>query len=248
LVIDCGKTPIRLAFYEYGLFYFTGDGGVAKGIDSDIVDELKKRSGCKFETQVMARARIWADLSSGALDMSVSGIQNMERDRFAWFAQYAVVKNFALVQADNAKTVRNADEFLAATGLKFGVVRSFKHGTAQDQWLDTLRAQQRVEESPDADTVFRKLKDRRVQAIFSQPIVYRRMLDLFDMRNQVVIEDWTPTEMGVLHGLILAKSRFSETHAGQWRELVNGMHQDGTLKKIYSRYLPPAEVTRMLDY
>jgi len=84
--VNCGPRPIRLAFYTYGAFYFEDAHGKEHGVDKDIVDALAKRSGCRFETQLMARARIWADLASGNLDMSVSGIETPERGQFAWFA------------------------------------------------------------------------------------------------------------------------------------------------------------------
>ncbi|MBI3229390.1 MAG: hypothetical protein HYZ45_04155 [Burkholderiales bacterium] len=41
--IDCGKRPIRLAFYDYGFFYFEGEQRQAQGIDKDIIDELSRR-------------------------------------------------------------------------------------------------------------------------------------------------------------------------------------------------------------
>lgn len=85
--MNCGDKPTRLAFYELGNFYFF-ESQQAQGIDKESVDALIKRSGCRFDAQVLARARIWADLASGDLDMSVSGIQNPERDKFAWFAPY----------------------------------------------------------------------------------------------------------------------------------------------------------------
>lgn len=247
VTVNCGSKPIRLAFYDFGLFHFT-EKNVSTGIDKDIADELIKRSGCKFETQVMARARIWADLASGTLEMTVSGIQNAERDHFAWFAPYLTMKNYALVRLANDTSVQSADDFLKQTRLKFGVVRAFRHGTEQDQWLDQLRAQRRVEESPDADTIFRKLRDHRVDAIFSQPPVYRKNLQDLDMMRKITVQDWTPKEKGVAHGLVLAKSRFSEAEAAQWRTLVEEMRKDGSLKKIYLRYLPAAEADRLLDF
>ncbi|MCX8027331.1 MAG: transporter substrate-binding domain-containing protein [Thermodesulfovibrionales bacterium] len=67
--LDCINNPIKLAFYEYGYFYY--DDG--KGIDRDIVDDIAKLSGCKFQIEVMTRARIWAELKKGSLDMSVLG-------------------------------------------------------------------------------------------------------------------------------------------------------------------------------
>ncbi len=241
--LNCGSPPIRLAFYEYGFFYDKG-----KGIDKDIVDELIRRSGCRFDTQVMTRARIWAELAEGNLDMSVSGIQNAERDRFAWFAPYLSMKNHVVLHVGAAATVRRSEDFLANSALQFGVVRAFKHGVEQDQWLEQLRSRQRVQESPNAETVFRKIKERRVDAMFSQPPVYRKFIEELDLHKEVAIQDWTPAEKGVPHGLILAKSRFSATDAEQWRALLGEMRADGALKRIFSRYLPAGEVQRMLEF
>lgn len=246
--LHCGSQPIRLAFYSFGAFYFEDAKGHAQGMDKDLVDELSKRSGCRFETQVMARARIWAELASGGLDMSVSGIQNLERDRFAWFAHYLTMKNYAVLSVAASKKIHRAQDFLVQPPLKFGVIRSFKHGEQQDQFLAQLRKQQRVEESPDSEAVFKKLSSRRVDALFAQPPVYQFYLKQLALQNEMVIQDWAPEQKGVLHGLILAKSRFSEADAEQWRNLLNVMRRDGTLKAIYSRYLPPAEVSKLLEF
>ncbi|MBF0613572.1 MAG: amino acid ABC transporter substrate-binding protein [Magnetococcales bacterium] len=241
--MKCGEQPIRLAFYEYGYLY---DKGI--GIDQDVVVELIRRSGCAFSTQVMTRARIWADLASGELDMSVSGIRNAERDRFAWFADYLIIKNYALVHGDVTGKVGSAREFLQQPRLQFGVVRSFKHGVDQDGWLDQLRLADRVQENPDVLTIFRKLKDRRVDAMFSQPPVFRKYLRDLEMEQEVEIQDWTPDEKGVPHGLILAKSRFDAVDAEQWRGLLEGMRRDGSLHRIFLRYVSEVEAKRMLEY
>lgn len=250
-IVSCGvacagsdeycKQPIKLAFYEFGYFYYDG-----KGMDKDIVDELQKRSGCRFEVQVMARARIWADLASGDLDMSVSGVQSPERDKFAWFAHYLSVKNYAIVYSKIAATVKTADDFLARPELQMGAVTSFRHGKDQDDWLSRLRRVKRVQESPDAETIFMKLKDDRVDAIFSHPPVYRYYLSFLGMENSVVIQDWTPLEKGIKAGLVMSKHRFSEAQADKWRSLILDMKKDGTLRKIYLKYLPENEVDSML--
>jgi polar amino acid transport system substrate-binding protein len=244
--VACGDKPIRLAFYEFGNFYFT-DNKVAQGIDKDLVDELIRRSGCKFDTQVMARARIWADLADGALDMSVSGIQNPERDRFAWFAPYLSMKNFALVRTAVSGKIGNAEGFIKQPKLLFGAVRAFKHGIEQDKWLDELRATNRVQDSVNVEALFKKLKEGRIDAIYSQPAVYSKNLLDLGMAKDVVVQDWTPGETGVPHGLILAKSRFNETEANAWQALVASLRADGTLKRIYARYLSAADAAALLN-
>ena len=245
--INCGDKPIRLAFYEFGSFYYL-DKQQAQGIDKDVADELMRRSGCRFDVQVLVRARIWADLASGDLDMSVSGIQTPERDKFAWFAHYLSMKNYAVVRTEVASQSQSAASFMQQTHWQFGAVRAFKHGVEQDKWLDALRVGQRVQDSANVETLFKKLKEGRIDALFSQPPVYRKNLQDLGLQGLVVVQDWTPSEKGIAHGLILAKTRFSEADARQWQALVAGLRSDGTLKRIYNRYLPPSEAAALLDF
>lgn len=245
--LECGARPIRLGFFENGAFYFENPAHQPQGIDKDIIDELAKRSGCKFDSLLMARARIWADLASGDIDMSVSGIANPERERFAWFANYMVLKNYALVNG-TASMVRSAKDFLDQPSLQFGVVRGYKHGEEQDLWLSQLRQQGRVQESPDIDAIYKKLKENRVDAIFSPPPVYRKKIQDLGLQTTVSVQDWTPREKGIPLGLILAKSRFGESEAAKWRALIDDMRKDGSLKRIYERYLPPAESAKLLEF
>ncbi|MBY0572988.1 MAG: transporter substrate-binding domain-containing protein [Undibacterium sp.] len=185
--IACGSKPIRLAFYEFGYFYFQTPSQQPQGIDKEIIDELIKRSGCVFQIQVMKRARIWEDLANGNLDMSVSGIRNPERDQFAWFATYLSMKNYAVLHKSIKSIVHDFESFLAATTLQFGAVSSFKHGELQDQFLSKLRKAGRLQDSPDAEALFRKLKENRVSGIFAQAPVSRKWLRELSMEADVAV-------------------------------------------------------------
>ena len=93
---DCNR-PLTLALHDHGLLYSSDTG---TGIDKDVADELIRRSGCKIRISVMPRARIWQLIESGALDFSLSGITNAERERFAGFAWYFANKYYLLVRRD----------------------------------------------------------------------------------------------------------------------------------------------------
>ncbi len=245
--VDCGNEPIRLAYYEFGLFYFEKD-GKASGINKDFVDELVKRTGCKFTTSVMPRARVWADMASGRLDMTVSGIQTPEREAFAWFATTERAKNYAVISGKAASTVRNADDFMKQGHFIFGVVRGFKHGEEHDKWLEQMRQVKRVEESASAGVVMEKLKLGRIDGMFGQSVVYRKTMKDLNMEGEVVIQDWYPGDKGAIGNLLLAKTRFSEGEAERWRKLVREIRDDGTLGRIFARYVSADEVKMLLDF
>ncbi|WP_373974223.1 transporter substrate-binding domain-containing protein [Chitinibacter sp. SCUT-21] len=240
---DCGQQPIKVAFYQFGLLYDQG-----KGIDKDVIDELQKRTRCQFAIQVMPRARIWADLASGQLDMSVSAVATPEREQFARFIPYLAGRNRTILDKKTAARVKTAEQFLQLKEAQFAAVRSIKHGKDYDLFLDQLRMQQRVQDSPDLDATFSKLREGRVQGIFAQSVLYRYELRKLNMEQQVEVQNWFPNDQGVKAGLVLAKSRFSAEQAQAWQSQIIAMRTDGTLYKICRQYLPEAEVMQLLDF
>lgn len=240
--VKCGDRPIRLGFYENGFLY---DKGV--GINQDIVEALRNRSGCRFATKVMTRARIWADLASGDLDMSVSGLKTAERDTLFWFLDYMRMKTYAIVHNDVASRVQSAREFLHQTRLQIGVVSSLKYGGMHDPWLDQLRLADRVQETPEAESIFRKLQSHRVDVVFAQPPVYRKYLRDLAMDDLVEVQDWSPEEKGQSHGLVLSRSRYDAMDVEQWRALMEEMKREGVLRTIFLKYLPAKDADAMLS-
>mgnify|MGYP003824439227 CR=1 FL=1 len=234
---------IKAGFYEFGNFYHKG-----QGIDQDILEELARRTGYKFESEVMTRARIWHDIETGNLDISFSGIQTETRDKFSWFVHYISVKNYTLINKEKAENILNAKDFIEKTSLKFGIVRSFKHGDKQDQWIATLKKLNRVEENPSVDILFLKLKMGNIDAVFSQSQVYSKYLKLFSMEDKVIIQDWTPGEKGIPAGLVLSKKKFSRQDALKFYKIIQQMKRDGTLKKIYLKYLSEEDTKKALNF
>jgi polar amino acid transport system substrate-binding protein len=243
--VDCGNRPITVAFFDFGLFYYETN-GKAQGIDKDLVDELSKRTGCAFSVVVMPRARIFGEISSGTLDMTVTAIQTPERDQYAWFAPYAQAKNYAIVTKRIAAIIRNPEDFLGQDGLQFGVVRSFKHGQDQDSWLEKVRQRKRVVENASVDRLFDGLDRGLFDAVFSQPQIFRKFISELNSQDRFVVQDWYPRDKGVVGGLMLAKSRFSELEAGKWQTLIHTMKTDGTLERIFKRYVSASEAKAML--
>jgi polar amino acid transport system substrate-binding protein len=232
---------LKVAFYNYGLLYTDG-----KGIDLDVINELKRRSHCNFVTTVLPRARIWQDLETGDLAMSVSGIQNPARDQFAWFAPYLNIKNVSIIPKELSKTLHSFEDFAKNKTLYWGVVRAFKHGDIQDQFLTTLREQNRIIEVATTEQLFDLLKAGRIQGLFSQSPIYSYYIPKLGLSQHVTMQDWATLEKPVAHGLILSKKHFSASEAEQWKNLIHAMNQDGTMQRILSQHLPSFEIRKTL--
>ena len=94
----CGS--YKVAFYDHGALNSLHADGRWRGIDTDIVEELARRSGCQLALVLESRVRIWAMLESGQLDMTVSGIATPERQAYANFIPYLASRNYILLSKD----------------------------------------------------------------------------------------------------------------------------------------------------
>ncbi len=139
--LDCSRT-YTLALHDHGLLY---SADTNTGIDKDVADELIRRSGCKVTVSLMQRSRIWQLIESGALDFSLSGIANAERDKFAGFAWYFSNKYYLLVRNDAG--VRNLSDFEQNEKLQLGVIRSFRYSETANRLVDKLQSVNRVSQA-----------------------------------------------------------------------------------------------------
>lgn len=239
--------PISLAFYELGVLYYKTADGTHAGIDQDVVEELSKRTGLRFQTALDSRIRIWTRLANGTLDMSVSGISTPEREQFARFVPYFVTRNYVLMRSDLPTTARSPEGFLADPAYKVAVVKSFKHGAGYDLWLDQLRAQGRVREAGDFQMVLHLLKIGRVQAVLALPTSWVPALKQDGMAATVQVLDWWPKDT-IVHGLILSRQRIPEATAIRMATAIQSMRDDGTLLTIFQRHVGPELANSLLKY
>ncbi len=232
--------PIRYAHYEFGLLYTPEFGG----IDEDIRRELEKRSGCRFQTSLRPRARIWLDLARGDLDMAGSGIQTSERDTFAWFAHYVLEDNQVVLGPRVPAELRDWSAFQAEPALKLGGVRSFSYSPFYDEQVDAIARQGRFVPVSDVRTLYRLFAHGQLDALIGSQFLighYQKHLKLPPLR----IEDWDPAP-ATPSGLVISKRRFTAAQARAWKALMREMLQDGTVLRIVSQYLPKEQAARLV--
>lgn len=237
----CPDRPLLVGLFYYGHIYREDH----SGIDSDLMQLLQERTGCHFSAEVMPRARTWYNLEQGLLDMTSTGILTAERAVHSWFIPYMQLKNYLIVPASLPREQQDAAGFIADTNLYFGAVRGFKHGEPLDKILEELAKTQRVLYYPDAPTLFYALKRGRIQAMFSQPPIYRYFLaDELDQGLYQLL-DWAPELTGTPHHLVLQRQTFNASQAEAWQQLVQQLMQQGELSRIYHAYLGQEEACQL---
>jgi ABC-type amino acid transport substrate-binding protein len=62
------------------------------------------------------------------------------------------------------------------------------------------------------------------------------------------VKDWDKSENTVIHGLVLSKKFYDEDEYQKISDIIDEMKNDGTLKKIFSKYLSEEEVEEALKF
>lgn len=236
---DCAR-PYTLALHDHGLLY---SAETDKGIDKDIAEELTRRSGCKVSVSLMPRARIWQLIESGALDFSLSGITNPERERFAAFAWYVSNKYYLLTRKDAG--IGQVSDFERNDKLQLGVIRSFRYSATANQMVDRLVVGSRVSQAGGLSPLYELLLANKIQGMIIEPFDYPA-LDEKKIRDITRIVEFN--DPAVPHGLIMSKKALPSEEQEKWRVLVNQMRGDGTMRRIFERYFKPDLAATMLEF
>jgi len=239
----CG--PYRVALYEYGSLAFVRGDQSLDGIDVNVLDEVARRTGCKFEKFIDSRIRTWTALANGTLDMTVSAIRTDERKQFATFVIYVRGHNRLLVRSDVARSVHSLKDFADQRQLRLAVVKGFKHGLHWDEWIDELRSQGRVDEYADANVVARLVSLGRADAFLSEPMVWSRILTSSKLEGRIVVLDAFP-EDDYAAGFALSSKRIGNEERQKMQSAIDAMRADGTLYRIFRSFLPEAEALSSL--
>lgn len=236
---DCSRT-FTLALHDHGLLY---SADTDSGIDKDVADELIRRSGCKVTTSLLARARIWQLIESGALDFTLSGISNAERERFAAFAWYFSNQYYLLVRRDAG--VRNHADFEQSERLQLGVIRGFRYSPSANRLVDTLQAASRVSQAGGLAPLYQILMQGQIQGMIIEPFDYPTLEEKSIREATAIIEFRDPP---VAHGLVMSKKALPAAEQEKWRNLLNGMRSDGTMRRIFEKYFKPELAAAMVDF
>lgn len=234
---------VEVAFYDGG-FLYNSETGI--GIDRDVIEELERRTDFSFEHTIKPRARIWRELETGILPLSVSGIATAERLQHSWFISYFSQRNRVLMTPASAVQFGSLDDFVNNESATIAVVRAFQHGAFYDQIIAQLDSR-RIHEVSAVPNLFQMLKSERVDLIFSQPAMYRYQIQALEFDDAVVV-DWDDVREPLPLGLIVSRSHFTEQEYMQLRDAIGSMRVDGTLRKIFSQYLVEEEIEDALNF
>jgi len=189
---------------------------------------------------MLPRARIWQLIEAGALDFTLSGIANAQRDRFAAFAWYVSNKYYLLVRRD--ADVRSVADFRRKRGLRVGLIRSFRYGEQANAFVDALEEQERVTYAGSLDPLYTILLDDGIQAMIVEPFDFP-VISGAQIQAQTTILEFG--DAAVPHGLVMSRKSLSAAQQQAWRDVIQSMRGDGTIRRIFEKYFS-ADLARQM--
>lgn len=239
--LGCDR-PIHIAFYEFGSLYHQGI-----GVDPDVISEIARRTGCKFEIQALPRDQIWQQLQRGELDMATSGVMTEARHRFAYFIPYMGLTNALIAKAGLAPAIHSFDDIVTHAEWRLGIVSGYAYGPYFDYRLRNIANRSRVIAYADEQAMYRALQGGDIQMLLSPSVSYPFYLPLADQERLFVQVDISPAPP-TPYALVFSRNRFAVPMINAWTRILEQMRLDGTLKQIYLRRFPPDLAQNILRY
>ncbi len=230
-------TPLRAGMSPLGVAFFKQD-GQARGYDVELLQEMARRLGCGFEIVEMNRPRIFQSLERGELiDLATSTSRTPERDQYATFVPMAQTRDYLLVHSQLATPGFDLNQFVAAPGLRLGILAGSNYSSVINARLAVMASQGRVETTVNADALIPRLIAGRYDGLIVTPAYFvaalRDMPEAKDLRA-LPVQESEP----YLSGIYLSRKSLDENRRQRIREALEAIHQDGTLLRILRRYFP----------
>lgn len=241
--IECGQ--IRVGLLEIGALFYRLPDGRYSGIDQDILDSLSLRTNCQFKLRIESQARIWTQIREGSLDMSMSSIKTIEREEWATSIPYFSSRNYALVSTTLSANEQTAVGFLANKDLKMAVIKGFQHGRQYNDFIASLRHQNRIYEVADFASLLKLLQVKRVHAILLIPTSFLDLSRQKQLPDATALRDWYPND-AFIAGLYISRKTVSPQAVHILQQALGAMQADGSLERILARYVGDKLAKEML--
>lgn len=170
--------------------------GVHAGLSIDYLEEVSRRSGCRFVYTDVPRARAWWMFARGEADVVLGAVRTDRRDEAGTFYSQRIVEGVSLVSLKAHPLHLKSKEAILASGLTFSFVRGHDYGPKTAELISALTARGSLAPVKDPKAMLRMLEAGRVDGaiVLSSAITAdANDLGLDEMLTGIVVEnlDWT---------------------------------------------------------
>lgn len=203
---------------EYPPFEYLDNGKIV-GYDVDVIEEISKKTGIKYEWKDMNFDGLIAALQTKKIDIVIAGISSTpEREKVVNFSiPYHEAKTAFLMNKDNPMTMDNLE------GKKFGV----DLGTTNETTARSIKGANVVAFSSTGGTLI-ALKNKKVDCL----IIDETVAEEYIKNNpELDVFGYGPGE-----GKSIAFNKDDEKLRDDFDKALEELEKDGTLKKLQEKY------------
>ncbi len=232
---ECGELKVALLPYP-GVFERDAT-GAQRGFDADVARELMARTGCTFKIESTNPTRLWPALTQGMVHLSAGASYSPERAAEADFLLLTRLRSMVLMPAALAERTGSRAAFDANPELRLGVVARGKRADSAQAWVDQLRAQGRVSDSPDMTGLLRAYEAGRVSAVLILPGSLHGRSEAWMAQQRLM--DWLPQD-AFMAGWAVSRAHVPAATRQLLREAAEAARLDGTWKRLAKQNLGEA--------
>lgn len=224
---------IQVPFSDVGVDLRLVD-GLHAGLSVDYLDEVSRRTGCRFVYNDVPRARAWWMFAHGTADVVPGAIQVDWRDESGVFHDQYVMEGVSLLSLKARPVNLRSSRAIIDSKLQFLFVRGHDYGPRTAELIRVLQARGQLTLAKDPGGMLRMLEAGRVDAIIVMASIITteaQSQDLNDALHGVGIDDleWAST------GIYLSKSSLPAADTELLGRTFNELNEAGFYVRGYQQ-------------
>ncbi|TFW16849.1 substrate-binding periplasmic protein [Duganella callida] len=234
--------PARVGVSDLGYSSYR-DGGVIRGTNIDVLNEIQRRSGCSLRIGWYPRGRLYAQFYSHALDLTGASLRSPERDRHGIWLPYTYTRFELVLLNQHAGQFASLADFVNHSKARLNVTRGIFYTPETQAQLDRLQRLGRLEYVNDYSVVFRKIVAGRAEGTLAPATIHllnQRQFGLSGKMSAAAVSEAPRMMVG-----IYVSHQVPPAARQKYADAIRGIVTDGTMQRIYEKYLG-AELTRRL--
>lgn len=211
------------------------EGAAIRGITADLLDEMRKRSGCGFQLEWYPHGRLYAQFFNGQLGLTGASLRTAERDRYGVWLPYTYTRFELLLLNQSAGKFRSLAEFVEHSTARLNVTRGISYSAATMVQMERLQKLGRLEYVNDYGVVFRKILAGRAEGTLAPPAIHVLHQRQFRMLGKMTATPFAESPRAMVGMYVSHKVPASARR--RYAESLRAVVGDGSVQKIYERYL-----------
>ncbi len=223
---------IKVAISPIGRSMMVSDKGGVTGIVRDFLDLVSQRSGCAFDYQPVPRARAFAMLEKGDIDIVPSANRTDQRDQWGKFIHlYNNRPMLVSLKATPPSTLAQ----LVDGSTSICVVRGYDYGPAYAAFVGDPRMQSRVSPVRDPEICARMLVMGRIDAVLIAPSAFVEAAMVAGIVDKVLVTPVTDLPFAPT-GLYFAQRRVDAADRTKVETAIDFLVKHGEYRRLLEKY------------